>query len=191
MLGPQLAQRRGGWTTPVPDPLPPPPPRLSCQSREGESRCCRELFSDAAASEFTARDVSGHHNPRSRRRGKGREDRKPSQQAILRSLPPRGRKNWASWSWPAAAGRDGGRSRPPASVFFLFPFLIFLQGKLGTSVPTGLPYGLQIPATPRDSLVLSLECLGRGASSLGQAWDIAQCRKFSAVPEADGGGQAA
>lgn len=134
------------------------------------------------------RDVSGHHNPRSRRRGKGREDRKPSQQAILRSLPPRGRKNWASWSWPAAAGRDGGRSRPPASVFFLFPFLIFLQGKLGTSVPTGLPYGLQIPATPRDSLVLSLECLGRGASSLGQAWDIAQCRKFSAVPEADGGG---
>lgn len=75
-----------------------------------------------------------------------------------------------------------------ASVFFLFPFLFFFQGKLGTSIPMGLPYGLQIPATPRNSLVSSLERLGRGASSFGQACDVAQCRKLSTVPKAHGVG---
>lgn len=79
---------------------------------------------------------------------------------------------------------------PLCLCFLPLSFLIFFQGKLGTSVPTGLPYGLQTPATPRDSLVPSLERSGRGASSLRQAWDVAQCRKLSTARSRRGGGGA-
>lgn len=48
-------------------------------------------------------------------------------------------------------------SLPYSLLFFLSP--ISFQGQLGTSILAGLPDGLQIPGTPRDSAVLSLELL--------------------------------
>ena len=62
-------------------------------------------------------------------------------------------------------------------------FLISFQGQLGASIPIGLPDGLNIPVTPRDSLVPSLELLGREAKSRRQVWEVSQHSKLDIGPE--------
>lgn len=72
-------------------------------------------------------------------------------------------------------------SLPYSLLFFLSP--ISFQGQLGTSILAGLPDGLQIQATPRDSAVPSLELLVSEAKSCRQVWEVSHPCKLGTRPE--------
>lgn len=143
-----------------------------------------ELFSGTAASELTVRDVSGHHNPRSRRRKKGGELENPvSQQSSDLSLRLRVRPNA-----PAQYLLEQRQLQTPitclqgSSLPRSFS-LSFLPEATGMSIPTELPGGLQILSTPRDSPTLSFELLGREAKSPKPVWEVSQYSNLGTRPE--------
>lgn len=99
-----------------------------------------ELFLDTAASELTVRDISGHHNPRSKRGKKGKKENSASKQS---SIPyfHEGRSGEPNSLGQCLLGRTVGEtnllilcllaSLPP---FLPLSVLISLKGQLGTSI---------------------------------------------------------
>lgn len=88
-----------------------------------------ELFLDTAASELTVRDISGHHNPRSKRGKKGRKKMQPTSSPQFPASMRVGVVNLtvsASACWEEQLEKPThlfSASLPPLHLFFLFLFL--------------------------------------------------------------------
>lgn len=157
-------------------------------SEGGEDCCCSVSYSQTLPPQNSLWEtVSGHHNPKSRRREREGGENPASKQSSDSSLPeamstgPNGPRQ-------CLLGGTVGETNPLpvcqlALLTAFLPFSYFLPGPTRNQNSSRPPRWLQIPATPRDSPVPSLELLVSEAKNCRQVWEVSHPCKLGTRPE--------